>query len=112
MMNRNTIMSMAHCNQCDFDWNTRVKSPSCCPRCKRYDWSEHKKYQGGSSEASTPRGGDAHTRKAGNQRGVQEVGSIVIPQVESDVSIKTECPWCHESKQVIVWGTGHRCPSC
>lgn len=43
---------MAHCNQCDLDWEPRVADPSCCPRCKRYDWAEHKKSPGRVSRKS------------------------------------------------------------
>ncbi len=41
-----------HCNQCDFEWESRVADPSCCPRCKRYDWAEHKKSPGRVSRKS------------------------------------------------------------
>lgn len=31
------------CNQCGYKWETRVKEPKACPKCKRYDWKEGKK---------------------------------------------------------------------
>ena len=34
---------MAHCNQCEADWQTRVERPVQCPRCHRVDWAEPKK---------------------------------------------------------------------
>lgn len=32
------------CNQCGADWEARVESPVQCPRCKRVDWAEPKKW--------------------------------------------------------------------
>ena len=37
---------MVHCNQCEADWEPRKSngSPVQCPRCKRVDWAEKKKW--------------------------------------------------------------------
>lgn len=36
---------MPHCNQCESDWDQRLKDriPVQCPRCKRVDWREPRK---------------------------------------------------------------------
>ena len=28
------------CKKCGHEWEARVKSPVCCPRCKRADWQK------------------------------------------------------------------------
>jgi len=38
---------MAHCNQCEYDWEPDVPMPKVCTRCKRYDWAEPKKRRRG-----------------------------------------------------------------
>ncbi len=30
------------CKRCGHEWDSRVKEPACCPKCKRYDWNEEK----------------------------------------------------------------------
>jgi predicted Zn-ribbon and HTH transcriptional regulator len=36
-------MKHCHCNQCEYDWDSRVENPKQCPQCKRYDWNDEKK---------------------------------------------------------------------
>ena len=74
---------MAHCNQCDLDWDARVDHPVCCPRCKRYDWSERKKYRG-NVDGGMASGTVGKTSKArGEVR--RTPGDVAVPKV-GDVS--------------------------
>ena len=60
-----------HCNQCDFDWESRVEEPRACPRCKRYDWREPKKSGGnhGLAEKSGAEESAEEVRPGGNVGG-------------------------------------------
>jgi len=31
------------CNQCEYEWVSKLEEPKQCPRCKRYDWKEENK---------------------------------------------------------------------
>lgn len=36
-------MTIQKCLRCDYEWESRVKYPLTCPRCKRYDWNTRRK---------------------------------------------------------------------
>ncbi len=74
---------MAHCNQCDLDWEPRVADPSCCPRCKRYDWAERKKSPGRVSRKSN----GARTSVAEEAGGTSVAGSIPARPTEPTVAV-------------------------
>lgn len=57
---------MAYCNQCGFEWSTKVEKPKTCTRCKRYDWNEPKKGRG--------RGEEKTCTMCGGMNGVHQKG--------------------------------------
>jgi len=28
------------CKRCGYEWESKLKVPKACPRCKRYDWNK------------------------------------------------------------------------
>lgn len=74
---------MLSCNQCGYEWKPRPASagnPTCCPKCKRYDWDEpSKKLSRGGERANT-----APARKR----------SEVAPQITppSDAMLRVQVP--------------------
>ena len=36
-------MTKYKCNQCEYEWESKLKKPKQCPRCKRYDWDQENK---------------------------------------------------------------------
>ena len=36
---KSNVLSVCHCELCNYDWESIRESPKCCPRCTRYDWN-------------------------------------------------------------------------
>lgn len=41
-INKEVIMQLT-CLKCGHKWESRIKHPQCCPRCKSYTWDKPKK---------------------------------------------------------------------
>lgn len=40
MANAAGTTNECRCRICGYEWESRVKDPAACPRCKHYDWRE------------------------------------------------------------------------